>query len=84
MFPDFTPREDLLRIAAAFKLQDAGKHVAVLEELSRQRGRIRIVFNVLQKAKRRAEAEGSKVMRVSHIRAVLESTSLKNLVKGEE
>jgi hypothetical protein len=84
ILPDFTPREDLLRIAAAFKLQDASRHIALLEKLSRERGRVRVVFNVLQKAKRRAEREGSKQLRAAHLRAVLETTSLAALVKDEE
>ncbi|HMJ88771.1 MAG TPA: ATP-binding protein, partial [Candidatus Acidoferrum sp.] len=84
VLPDFTPREDLLRIAQAFKLVDAEKHVGVLETITRQRGRIRILFNLLQKAKRRAESEGSKQLRAKHLRAVLETTSLNKLVKEEE
>lgn len=66
----FTPREDLLQIAEAFKLAEAKKNVGVLEKLSKQRGRIRIVFNVLQKAKRIAESENAR-MRLEHIEAVL-------------
>lgn len=83
LLPDWTPREDLLRIAAAFKLQDADKHVAVLEGLAKQRGRIRILFNVLQKAKRRAESDGSRGLRIAHVKAVLETTSMAHLVKEE-
>ncbi len=84
VMPKFTPRGDLLRIASAFKLQNAEKHMPLLEKLSRERGRIRVLFNVLQKAKRRAEHEGSTVLRVAHLRAVLETTSLATLVKEED
>jgi len=83
VFPEWTPREDIIRIAAAFKLVDPERHIGLLEKLSRERGRIRVLFNVLQKAKRRAERESSRQLRIGHIRAVLETTSLGALVKEE-
>jgi hypothetical protein len=83
VLPDYTPREDLLRIAAAFKLQDPEKHIGILERLSKVEGRVRVLFNYLQKAKRRAEDDGSKTLRIGHLRTVLETTSLAGLIKGD-
>lgn len=83
VFQQWTPRADIIRIAAAFRLADPERHIGLLEKLSRERGRIRVLFNVLQKSKRRAEKEGSKQLRIGHIRAVLETTSLAALVKEE-
>jgi len=67
ILPDFTPREDILKIAEAFNLQDAEKHLDYLEKISKERGRIRILFNALQKAKRLADAAGKKLT-IKHVR----------------
>jgi hypothetical protein len=54
--------------------------------LARQRGRIRVLFNVLQKAKRISEAEGSKQLRIGDIHAALATmpTLLKAVRDAEE
>lgn len=60
--PAFTPREDIRAIAESFGLKDRNKEtLEYLEKISRERGRIRILFNALQKAKRLADAEGEKL-----------------------
>jgi hypothetical protein len=86
IFPDYAPARDLKRIAAAFKLRDAEKHIGALDVLARQRGRIRVLFNVLQKAKRISEAEGSKQLRIGDIHAALATmpTLLKAVRDAEE
>lgn len=54
LLPDYAPEEDILAIARAFHLVDAEKHVGALGKLASKRGRIRILFNALQKGQRRA------------------------------
>lgn len=62
------PSEDVLAIAEAFKLQDAEKHLGELETIARRRGRVRILFNALQKAARSA---GEHKLTMKHVRAAL-------------
>ena len=68
--PDWTPREDVLAIAEAFRFQNAEKHLEALEKLTKQQGRVRILFNALQKAKRLADAKDQKLT-INHLRAAL-------------
>ena len=56
--PTWTPASDLLKIAEAFKLVEPQRHLKVLEKLSRESGRIRILFDVLQDARRMADEDG--------------------------
>ncbi len=65
-----TPREDVEKIAEAYGLKDAGSHLEELEKLCRQSGRIRILFNALQKAKKVADKHGQKLT-IRHVRAVI-------------
>jgi AAA domain-containing protein len=67
---DQTPRADLEAIAEAYGLKDASSHWKELEGLCREAGRIRILFNALQKAKRKADAANQKLT-IRHLRAVL-------------
>lgn len=68
VLPDPAPAEDVLMIAQAFKLVDAESHLAALQQIASRRGRIRILFNALQKAKRVA---GDRPLTMKHIRATL-------------
>lgn len=52
------PRSDVLAIARAFGVVDAASHVKYLERLSRERGRIRVLFDALQNAKQIADGDG--------------------------
>lgn len=52
--PEWPPDEDVLAIAQAFGLRDATRHLKRLVALSRQPGRIRVLFDDLQDAKRLA------------------------------
>jgi len=52
ILPEFAPSDDVLMIAEAFKVQDAEKNLEELQTIANRRGRIRILFNALQKAKR--------------------------------
>lgn len=70
VLPNFPPRADVLAIAEAFGLQDARQHVRLLEKLGRERGRIRILFEVLQSAKVLADAQGSPFT-VQHLQEVI-------------
>lgn len=54
--PNYPPREDVLKIAEAFGLRDAPKHSDYLEEICREPGRIRILCDDLQAAKKIAIA----------------------------
>lgn len=64
---EWTPRADIEAIAEAFKLQHVETHLPYLEKLSRQPGRIRILFNCLQKAKRLADAAGQRLT-IKHLK----------------
>jgi len=68
ILPEKTPAEDVLAIAEAFKLADAEKHLEALQSIAGRRGRIRILFNALQKAKRHA---GDGRLTMKHVRAAL-------------
>lgn len=62
---DWTPKEDLLQIAAAFGIDRAelraSENIKFLTKLSRQPGRIRIYFDTLQRAKRLAVADNKRL-----------------------
>lgn len=57
MLPNYPSAEDVLAIAKGFGLKDAEKHQAYLEAIAHEPGRVRILFEVLQSAKIRAEGE---------------------------
>lgn len=65
----YPPAEDVLQIAEAYGLRDAEKHVRYLETIVQRRGRIRILFTVLQEAKRLAEVE-SKPLTIGIVKEV--------------
>jgi hypothetical protein len=65
--PPYAPREDVLEIAQSFGLVDAVEHITELEEIARKPGRIRILFNALQRAKCFAGAEA---LTMKHIRPI--------------
>lgn len=67
--PENAPREDVLQIANAFGLHDARTHIAELERISREPGRIRILFNALQKGRRLADAVQEQFC-IEHVREV--------------
>lgn len=54
---EYTPRSDLKEIAAAYELPTDAATIDYLEMLSRKPGRIRILFDSLQEAKREAKAK---------------------------
>lgn len=68
VLPEFSPADDLLAIAETFHLVDAEKHLKELEGIARRRGRVRILFNALQKAKRDA---GDRPLTMKHIRRAI-------------
>ena len=53
--PEYPPEEDVLLIAQSFGLRDADRHLEYLVKVSRERGRIRALFEALQSAKVAAE-----------------------------
>jgi DNA transposition AAA+ family ATPase len=65
---DFTPREDLSAIALAYGLKDDAKTIDLMDGLARERGRIRVLFSVLQKAQR-AAARAGEPMAYRHLEA---------------
>ena len=64
----FPAEDDVLAIAKAFGMQEAGKQVAELVKIARQPGRIRILFGVLQDAKVLA---GSDKLTIDHVREIV-------------
>ena len=66
---DFAPREDIVAIAEAFKLQGAEDEriLAELDSIARMQGRIRTLFNALQKATRRARDQ-KKTLSITQVR----------------
>lgn len=65
---DFAPREDVEAFASAYGLRGA-EAVGYLEKLSRRPGRIRILCDSLQLAKRLADSRGEKLT-LGHVREV--------------
>lgn len=60
--PDFAPREDIIDIARAYGVAgdldaDHSPEIAYLERLSRERGRVRILFDALQTARQLNEGK---------------------------
>jgi len=64
--PGYPTQEDVLKIAEAFGLKDAEKHLPELVKFAHEPGRIRILFEDLQNAKIEAEANGEKLT-MNHI-----------------
>lgn len=67
--PEYPPEEDVLTIAHAFKLAHAERHQDYLVAISREAGRIRILFEVLQEAKIRAERR-KETLTIDHLKYV--------------
>lgn len=67
VLPDYATREDILCIAEACGLKDAAKHIEYLEKITREPGRIRILFEDLQDAMQLAAADGQDLT-ITHIR----------------
>ena len=65
--PKYAPAEDILKICAAFGLQEPDKHLDYLIKISREAGLIRILFDALQDAKVDAEAAGEPLT-INHVR----------------
>lgn len=57
----FPPEDDCVAIAQAFGLRDAERHADYLVKMAREPGRVRVLFEALQQAKIRAEAQGEKL-----------------------
>jgi hypothetical protein len=71
---EYAPSDDVLMIAQAFGLAEADKHLGELDQIARRRGRIRILFNALQKAKR---AAGNSALTMKHVRKSLKEPETK-------
>jgi hypothetical protein len=65
--PEFATDEDILSIAEAFELKDHEEHLAYLRAITRERGRIRRLFEDLQEAKM-FHAQGKRLT-IDHVRA---------------
>lgn len=70
--PDYPPEDDVLSIAQAFGLKDAQRHLKKLLGISREPGRIRVLFDDLQDAKRLSTAR-KEPFTIAHVEEVLES-----------
>jgi DNA transposition AAA+ family ATPase len=77
--PNYTQPGEVEQIAEAFKLKDAVKYTDDLLILARSRGRIRVLFNVLQLAKQLAEADGRNHITIADVREVIESQKCNDL-----
>lgn len=71
ILPQYPPAEDLYAIGAAFGLPEQKQVLKVLDEIVHQRGRIRRLFHVLQKAKRVASGQ-NEPLNLDHVREVWE------------
>lgn len=71
--PEHPSREDIRRIAAEFKVQSEERTLDALEKLARHRGAIRVLFHILQKAREEADAAGSRLITLDHIKEALDS-----------
>lgn len=69
VLPAYPPAEDVLAVAKAFGLREAERHLEELVKIAHEPGRIRILFEDLQEAKRLAEAQG-KALTIGHVREV--------------
>lgn len=69
VLPDHMPRSDVRQVAEAFGLANVGANIVELERISREPGRVRILFNALQKAKRLADSQGE-ALTIDHVREV--------------
>lgn len=69
--PAWTPEEDVLAIAQAFKVQEAKRHLDYLVKITKEPGRIRRLFEDLQDAKIAALADG-KPLNIDYIREARE------------
>lgn len=67
--PAYPPEEDVLALAKGVGVRDVERHQDYLVKLSRERGRLRAMFEVLQEAKVRAEEE-KKPLTIGLIKAV--------------
>jgi len=67
--PEYPEEEDVLAIARAFGLQDAGKYTAELLRIARRPGRIRYLFEVLQDAKIES---GEGKLTITHVREMID------------
>jgi len=70
--PNYPTAEDCLCFGKAFALKNAEDHVDYLEEIAHQPGRVRILLEYLQKAKRFAKASG-KGLTIDHLREAYEA-----------
>jgi len=68
--PTYAPAADVLKIANAFLLIDAEKHLDELVGISRRIGLIRVLFHGLQRAQLKAKERGSDLT-IGHIREVV-------------
>lgn len=69
--PAYPPEEDILKIAMAFGLRDAERHLECLSKIAHEPGRIRTLFEDLQSAKIKAERE-KKQLTIGHVKACRE------------
>lgn len=69
--PAYPPEEDVLKIATAFGLRDADRHLEDLVKISKERGRIRALFEALQSAKVAAERKKT-ALTMAHVKACTE------------
>jgi DNA transposition AAA+ family ATPase len=69
--PAYPPEEDVLKIATAFGLRDADRHLEELVKISKERGRIRALFEALQSAKLLAERKKAPLA-IGHVKACTE------------
>jgi len=69
--PEYPPEEDVLLIAQSFALREAERHLEYLVKISKERGRIRSLFEALQSAKVLAERKKT-ALTIGHVKACRE------------
>lgn len=67
--PEYPPEEDILMIAQAFRMKDAEKHLPYMVGLTKEAGRIRVLFETLQDARIRSERR-KEDLTINHLKYV--------------
>lgn len=83
ILPPFPPASDLYAIGEAFGLERDAKTLKLLDKIVHERGRIRRLFHILQKAKRVANVEGAD-MTLDHVREVYEDMPINAPIPDED
>jgi hypothetical protein len=83
ILPKYPPADDLFAIGKAFGLAETKSTLALLDAIVRERGRIRRLFHILQKAQRVANVQ-KEALTLDHIREVYEDTPINVVLENDD